>query len=135
MHPILADTLRLRLLLVAWALVGAMLGLLVSAFIPGVTIGEGLLFGLTPLDLTTYAMVAAGFAAVALAAAYLPARRAARVDPIAALRQRSFLIFLVGSLVSNTGNQMRTVAVGWEVWRRTGDELSLDSSAWSSRCP
>jgi signal transduction histidine kinase len=45
-HPILADTLRLRLLLVAWALVGAMLGLLVSGFIPGVTVGEGLLFGL-----------------------------------------------------------------------------------------
>jgi signal transduction histidine kinase len=45
-HPILADTLRLRLLLVAWALVGAMLGLLVPAFIPGVTIVQGLLFGL-----------------------------------------------------------------------------------------
>ena len=46
MHPILADTLRLRLLLVAWALVGAMLGLLVPALIPDVTIGQGLLFGL-----------------------------------------------------------------------------------------
>jgi signal transduction histidine kinase len=45
-HPILADTQRLRLLLVAWALVGAMLGVLVYAFIPGVTIVEGLLFGL-----------------------------------------------------------------------------------------
>jgi putative ABC transport system permease protein len=47
---------------------------------------EGLLFGLTPLDPATHLVVAAGFALVALAAAYVPARRAANVDPIAALR-------------------------------------------------
>jgi putative ABC transport system permease protein len=47
---------------------------------------EGLLFGLTPLDRASYALVAIAFAVVALTAAYVPARRAANVDPIAALR-------------------------------------------------
>ncbi len=51
--------------------------------------------------------------------------RDSAVDPIAALRERGFLLFLVGSLVSNTGNQMRTVAVGWEVYQRTHAPLSL----------
>jgi MFS family permease len=47
------------------------------------------------------------------------------IDPISALRHRDFLVFLLGSLLSNTGNQMRTAAVGWEVYERTGDPLSL----------
>jgi MFS family permease len=47
------------------------------------------------------------------------------VDPISALRHGGFLLFLVGSLLSNTGNQMRTVAVGWEVYHRTREPLSL----------
>ena len=47
---------------------------------------QGMLFGLTPLDATTYAVVAAAFAAVALLASYVPARRAMTVNPLAALR-------------------------------------------------
>jgi ABC-type antimicrobial peptide transport system permease subunit len=47
---------------------------------------SGMLYDLTPLDPTTYAVVAILFAAVALVASYLPARRATQVDPMVALR-------------------------------------------------
>ncbi|HYO23384.1 MAG TPA: MFS transporter [Lacipirellulaceae bacterium] len=47
------------------------------------------------------------------------------IDPISSLRHRSYLIFLIGSVVSNVGNQMRVVAVGWEVYDRTESKLSL----------
>jgi predicted permease len=46
-----------------------------------------LLFGVTPNDVSTYAAVLVLLAAVAALASYLPARWAARVEPLVALRQ------------------------------------------------
>jgi predicted permease len=47
---------------------------------------RALLFEISPMDPVTYIVVPAVLAAVAVTAAMLPARRAARVDPIVALR-------------------------------------------------
>jgi putative ABC transport system permease protein len=45
-----------------------------------------LLFGVTPTDPSSFAAVSLVLLAVAGAASYLPARRAAAIDPIAAMR-------------------------------------------------
>jgi putative ABC transport system permease protein len=47
---------------------------------------SGMLFGVGPLDLPTWAAVSASMLLVSCVASYLPARRACRVDPTVALR-------------------------------------------------
>jgi ABC-type antimicrobial peptide transport system permease subunit len=64
--------------------VGIGVGLICS--IGFATLIRGLLFGVRSWDVTTLASVAAVLGISALLASYIPARRAARVDPMEALR-------------------------------------------------
>jgi ABC-type antimicrobial peptide transport system permease subunit len=47
---------------------------------------RSLLFGVTATDPVTYLVVALGIGVLAVVASYVPARRAARVDPMTSLR-------------------------------------------------
>ncbi|MSS73124.1 MAG: MFS transporter [Candidatus Latescibacteria bacterium] len=48
-----------------------------------------------------------------------------RHDPYAAFRVRGYRLYVVGWLVSVMGAQIQGVAVGWEVYQRTGKALAL----------
>jgi putative ABC transport system permease protein len=67
------------------AIAGVVCGLLAALALARAIVSR-LLFETSPHDPTTFVAVAAVLGAVALLAAYLPARRATRVDPIVALR-------------------------------------------------
>jgi predicted permease len=69
---------------VALALTGAVLGL-AAAYVLTRSMGT-LLFEVAPTDPVTFVVVPAGLVLVALAASYIPARRATRIDPVRALR-------------------------------------------------
>ena len=66
------------------AAIGIVLGLAGAA--AGTRYLQSMLYGVTPLDASTFVLVAAAFSAVAALASYLPARRATKVDPMVALR-------------------------------------------------
>jgi MFS family permease len=46
-------------------------------------------------------------------------------DPYAVLRNRDLLLYLIGRFVASLGQQMLTVAVGWELYKRTHSALAL----------
>jgi len=66
------------------ALAGIAIGLITALALGGAL--QALLFEVGPADPPTLAAVGLGLFAAVAAAAYLPARRAARIDPVAALR-------------------------------------------------
>lgn len=65
--------------------IGAAVGLAGAFFVPRSL--EALLFGVKPHDVATYAFGLLLLCAVAAIASYIPARAAARVEPLKALRQ------------------------------------------------
>jgi putative ABC transport system permease protein len=66
------------------ALIGLTAGLIMARCV--VHVVAAYLYQVTPYDLPTFLAVALLLAAVAAAACYIPARRAARIDPVSALR-------------------------------------------------
>jgi predicted permease len=70
---------------VGLTMIGLVVGTALSVAVA--TLMRGVLYGVTPTDPQTYGGVFALLACVSLIACYLPARRAARVDPVQALRQ------------------------------------------------
>jgi ABC-type antimicrobial peptide transport system permease subunit len=74
---VLADSFRLTAL-------GLLIGFAMSAALA--TVLRGVLYGVTPIDPPTYLGVFLLLATASIAASYLPARRAARTDPLQALR-------------------------------------------------
>jgi ABC-type antimicrobial peptide transport system permease subunit len=72
---------------------GACAGLLLSVILSSIlrasmTVADApdILYGVSPFDFAAFAAVLLFITAVALCAAYLPARRAMKIDPMAALR-------------------------------------------------
>jgi putative ABC transport system permease protein len=77
LRMVLADGLKL-------ATVGLVVGLAMAALTTRLM--RGLLFAVTPTDALTFSGTAIALLVVGAAACYLPARRAARVDPLVAIR-------------------------------------------------
>jgi ABC-type antimicrobial peptide transport system permease subunit len=63
---------------------GVVLGLALAA--AATRLHASLLFGVSPLDLLTFAAASTVFVLVTLVASWIPARRSARADPVVALR-------------------------------------------------
>jgi ABC-type antimicrobial peptide transport system permease subunit len=68
----------------AASLAGIVVGLAGAAL--GARLLSGMLFGVTPLDTSTYVVVVVVLLAVAIAACVVPAWRATRVDPLTSMR-------------------------------------------------
>ena len=74
---VIADGLRLA---VPGLLIGVVVALVVTR------IARSMLFNVSPTDPVAFSLVSAGGLAIALLACFVPARRAAGVDPLTAIR-------------------------------------------------
>jgi len=78
---VLLPLLRQGLLLGAQGLgIGLLASFVLTKFL------SNMLFGITALDVTTYVVVCTAFLLVTVAASYVPAQRAAAIDPLTVLR-------------------------------------------------
>jgi predicted permease len=80
-HNVLATVIRQGMTL---TLVGCGVGVLLAIVLTRIV--SSLLYGVTPTDPLTFALTILLLGAVALVSCWLPARRAARIDPVVALR-------------------------------------------------
>jgi putative ABC transport system permease protein len=62
------------------------LGVGFAIALAGTRLVSGLLYGIPPTDIVTFGLVAVVLVATALLAGFMPARRAAKVDPMIAIR-------------------------------------------------
>jgi two-component system, LytTR family, sensor histidine kinase AlgZ len=108
MHPILADRLRLRLYLIAWGLVGALLGLLVRTLI-GTPWVDALVFGL-PLGLVA--------APVSLSAWYL-----CRAMPLSRTGATQVAVSALGAAIITSAIWAALGRGWWVLLGRNGFEL------------
>src|SRR5205809_2294495 len=56
-------------------------------------------------------------------------------DPYAVLRNRDFLLYLIGRFIASFGQQMLTVAIGWELYERTHSALALGFVGFTQMVP
>ena len=55
--------------------------------------------------------------------------------PYAILRNRDFALYLIGRLVAVLGQQMFTLALGWEIYDRTGSAMALGLVGFTQMIP
>ena len=56
-------------------------------------------------------------------------------DSYGALREKNFLLFTLGTLLSDIGRQMLTVGIGWDIYERTHSALALGGVGLAQMLP
>ncbi|MBI2506492.1 MAG: MFS transporter [Candidatus Latescibacteria bacterium] len=59
----------------------------------------------------------------------------ARHDPYAAFRHRNYTLFMAGSLLAQIGGGGQGLAIGWELYQRTGQPLALGMAGLAQALP
>ena len=59
----------------------------------------------------------------------------ARHDPYAAFRHRNYTLFMGGSMLAQIGGGGQGLAIGWELYKRTGQPLALGMAGLSQALP